>query len=201
MRRINTIAGWSGGVLVGLLYAQTAAAQTLPQPTAPVKPDAKATVTPPKPKYPVSPGLIDPPKEPKPAPVVQPFRQSPLGAFPHLGNGSTGGQGYRHYDHPDYRYDIWYRPDRFGWGVAERCAPPPFRPRGYGNLFNRPSTCYRMDYNRYVLKNHRTEYGPSYYLRSPDQRCPDCDHSEMHRPKCNNCRTRRTSVFSITGCR
>lgn len=192
MRILTHTTIWATGLILGLGVAATDAGQPVGQ----TKIDPKTG----KPIYPISPDLVEPPKKPKPFPLVQPFANSPFGAHPTLGTPENGGQGYPHYSMPDYRYDVWYRPDRFGWGVAERCAPPPFRPRGYGNLFNRPSTCYRMDYNRYVLKNHRTDYGPSYYFRSPDQRCPDLDHSERHRPGCDSCRTRQTQVWTIRGC-
>lgn len=139
---------------------------------------------------------VHPPE--KAPPQIPPFRNSEFGAYPHFGTPEDGGAGYRHYDDPAYRYDIWYRPHAFGWGIPERCAPAPFRPRGYGNLFAEPSTCYRMDYNRYVLKNHRTDYGPSYYRRSPDQRCDTYDHSGHYRPECDPCRLRRrTDVWTL----
>lgn len=187
-------------MIAGICAAPAALAVEFPQPKVPPTPNGKQTAPAGQPapkKYPISPGLVEPPKVPKPLPQVQPFSRSPLGATPDLGDANDGGIGYRHYDYPGYRYGVWYRPHRFGWGIAERCAPAPFRPRGYGNLFNEPSTCYRMDYNRYVLKNHRTDYGPAYYFRSIDQRCPDYDHSDHHRPDCDGCRTRKTSVWTF----
>jgi len=137
------------------------------------------------------------PKENKALPEVPPFRDLPFGTVPHYGTSEDGGVGYRHYDFPNYRYGIWYRPRGFGWGIAERCAPQPFRPRGYGNLFNEPSTRYRMDYNRYVLTNYRTDYGPSYYRRHIDQRCDTYDHSHHFRPGCDPSRLRETQVWTL----
>lgn len=163
--------------------------KTLPPPLTPV---------PPKVKPPLG---TEKPKPPKPLPTVPAFRDTELGAHATLGEPWDGGVGYKHYDYPSYRYDLWYRPRPFGWGIAERCAPSPFRPRGYGNLFNEQSTCYRMDYLRYVLTNHYSEYGPAYYRLQPDQRCDHCDKSQYHLPDCDRCRTyggkRRTSVWTL----
>ena len=50
-------------------------------------------------------------------------------------------------------------------------SPTPFKPRGYGNLFARPSTSHRMDYSRPYLIDPYSEYGPSYYVRQPDPNC------------------------------
>lgn len=132
-------------------------------------------------------------------PLPPPFQHGPLGAQPHLGEGVEGGQGYLHYDHPNYRYGHLYRPARFGRGNAERCAPSPFRPRGYGNVFNEPSTCYRIDYNRFELKKYKTEYGPSYYRRLPDPRCADHDKTGKYRPGCDACGERKTRVWTLSG--
>ena len=139
--------------------------------------------------------------------TVLPLRDGPFGTQSHFGRGDDGGQGHPHYDHPNYRYDIWYRPHAFGYGKAERCAPSPFRPRGYGDLFSEPSTCYRMDYSRHTLKNYGTDYGPSYYRRQPNPFCDDYDHSGKYRPGCDRCRLqpscscerRKTKVWTFNG--
>ena len=137
--------------------------------------------------------------EQKPAHVLAPpFADTQFGAHPHLGQPYDGGQGYKHYGLPNYRYDIWYRPRPFGVGIAERCAPSRFRPRGFGDLFTEPSNCSRMDYNRYALKNDATDYGPAYYGLGVDQRCPDYDHSDKYRPACDPTRLRRTRVWTIS---
>jgi len=156
----------------------------------------KKPPTPPSPTIdPTAPGAkidaMDAPKEylkPSNVGTVPPFRDSHLGAQPHLGQPDDGGVGYTHYDYPRYRYDIWYRPHAFGYGTAERCAPSPFRPRGYGDLFAEPSTCHRMDYSRYVVKNYGTDYGPSYYRRQANETCDTYDHSDKYRPGCDRCR-------------
>lgn len=135
----------------------------------------------------------------KPLPTVTPFRDGQFGHHHHLGQPDDGGQGYRHFDQPNYRYDLWYRPHAFGYGVAERCAPSPFRPRGFGNLFNDPSTCYRMDYNRYVVKNYGSDYGPTYYHHLPDQHCEEYDLGHHHRElNCDCNRVRRTQVWTLS---
>lgn len=124
----------------------------------------------------------DAPAEPlaePPAPMVlpahplatAPFRDTEYGHLPHYGNEDSPGRGYAHYDYPSQRYGQWYRPKVFGLTQTERCLPRPFRPRGQGNVQNRPSTCYRIDYNPFVLEDPTTEYGPSYFLRQPDGRC------------------------------
>lgn len=107
----------------------------------------------------------------RPEVIQPPFRISPWGDFPHYGLQDDPGQGHLHYDHRSRHYGHWYQPKQFGLTIVERCSAPLFRPRGYGNLFNRPSNCYRMDYHRYVLKDHRSDYGPSYYHNLPDPRC------------------------------
>lgn len=132
-------------------------------------------------------------------PTPPPFQFGPYGAHPHLGQGGEGAQGYLHYDHPNYRYGHYYRPAQFGRGAAERCAPSPFRPRGYGNLFNEPTTCFRIDYNRFVLRDYKTEYGPSYYRRLPDPRCADHDCTAKYRPGCDACGERKTKVWTLSG--
>jgi hypothetical protein len=154
--------------------------------------------TPPAPAIdPTAPGAkidaMDAPKQylkPSNVGTIPPFRDSFLGAQPYLGRPDQGGVGYTHYDYQRYRYDIWYRPHAFGYGAAERCTPSPFRPRGYGNLFAEPSTCYRMDYSRYALKNYGTDYGPSYYRRQASETCDSCDHSDWYRPGCDCSRLR-----------
>jgi hypothetical protein len=160
--------------------------------------------------YNAQPKGLNPPLVP-PAPksalkIDQVFRQSPppfqhgyYGDNPHLGQGDDPGQGYPHYDHPSHRYGQYYRPKAFGRGAAERCAPSPFRPRGYGNLFNESSMCHRIDYHRYALKDHASDFGPSYYRRQPDPRCADHDRTGKYRPGCNACGERKTKVWTLSG--
>ncbi len=105
-----------------------------------------------------------------------PFRDGPYGDHPHYGSPAAPSIGYQHYDLESKHYGNWYLPKLFGWGKAERCQPRAFRPRGLGNLINPPSTCYRIDYHPFVLKDARTRFGPSYFMRQPDPRCECCSH-------------------------
>lgn len=99
---------------------------------------------------------------------------------PDLGSGSSPSYGYKHFPHPLNMFGTWYRPRASTLTKAQRCAPEPFRPRGFGNQFARPCDSFRMEYSPYLLKENRTEYGPSYLLRAPDQRCEECG-------KCGKC--------------
>jgi hypothetical protein len=92
--------------------------------------------------------------------------------YPHPGPEWAATHGYPNYDHPDHHFGIWFRSQAWGLTKTERCAiPNPWRPRGFGNLFARPSTSHRMDYNRPYLIDPYSSYGPSYYVRQPDPRC------------------------------
>lgn len=95
---------------------------------------------------------------------------------PDLGSGSSPSFGYKHFPLPLNMFGSWYRPRASTLTKAQRCAPDSFRPRGFGHLFARPCDSFRMEYNPYVVKENRTEYGPSYLSRAPDQRCEDCNH-------------------------
>lgn len=183
-----------------------------PGPSSPSRSLEKQSPPPPPGLDPTAPGAkidaMDVPKlylKPSNVAKVPPFRDSFLGAQATSGLPDDGGVGYPHYEHPPYRYDIWYRPHAFGYGTAERCAPSPFRPRGYGHLFAEPSTCFRMDYSRYVVKKYGTDYGPSYYRRRASETCDTCDHSDWYRPDCDPSRLRprdgceRTRVWTIGG--
>lgn len=97
---------------------------------------------------------------PPPAP---PFQESIYGAQPNPG--VPGSPGYLHPHYPEYqtRYGIWYQPRSFHEPFREPYRPDPFRPRGWGNLFADDCRRVRMDYNRYVVKDLPSHYGPSYY--------------------------------------
>jgi hypothetical protein len=56
-----------------------------------------------------------------------------------------------------------------------RCAPEPFRPRGFGNLFADPQVPYRFDYTPYRVGVKQREYGPWYYPVPEDPHCY-CEH-------------------------
>lgn len=105
--------------------------------------------------------------------------------YPHPGPEWAATHGYPNYDWPDRHFDVWFRSQAWGLTKRERCAiPDPWKPRGLGNLFARPVTSHRMDYNRPVLVCPHSEYGPSYYLREPDPECcvRNCDgHCYAHR--------------------
>lgn len=103
-----------------------------------------------------------------------PFRESPFGAEVHYGNGIQPSSGYPNYEYPMKRYDMWYLPRQFGITRRERCIHERFNPRGYGNLFAIPSTQYRMDYSPYVMHDHESVFGPSYYRRRIEPHCPCC---------------------------
>ncbi|MGH7201085.1 MAG: hypothetical protein ACREJB_10805, partial [Planctomycetaceae bacterium] len=81
-------------------------------------------------------------------------------------------EGQPHYHCPQRFYGVWYRPRTFGLGLEERTTEDPFRPRGYGNLFARPHTCYRMEYDPYPLADPRSIYGPSYLRQYDTHRWP-----------------------------
>ncbi|WP_166819911.1 hypothetical protein [Thalassoroseus pseudoceratinae] len=92
--------------------------------------------------------------------------------YPNQGYPPSAEAGHPNYDLPKKHYDVWYRPKLFGWTKSLRCAKKDtFRPRGFGRLFVEPDTPKRMDYHRAVLTQPVSGYGPSYYYRTPDQRC------------------------------
>lgn len=103
-------------------------------------------------------------------------------ATPDLGAPGSAGNGYHHFSMPFDRYTSWYRPRAATLTSNERCAPALFRPRGYGNLFNRPCDGYRMEYEPYTLGDGPSKYGPSYIAQLPDARCNGCC---LHRDGCD----------------
>ena len=98
------------------------------------------------------------------------YRRSPDPGLP-----VSPGYGYKHFAGPQRNYTNWYRPRAATRSHCVRCEPAPWRPRGFGNLFNRPCDNYRMEYTPYVINGHYSVYGPSYLRRAPDPRCADCD--------------------------
>ena len=94
---------------------------------------------------------------------------------PDLGAPGSAGSGFHHFSMPLDKYTQWYRPRAATLTKYQRCTPDLFRPRGFGNLFNRPCDGYRMDFEPYVLGDGPSKYGPSYIARMPDQRCRNCD--------------------------
>lgn len=99
------------------------------------------------------------------------FRASPFADSPHPGQPGFPSGGFPHFEFDNRHYGHWYRPTAFGLGPYERCQPAPWRPRGYGNLGNRPCTAYRMDYAPFILDDSTSRFGPGYYRRQADERC------------------------------
>lgn len=97
---------------------------------------------------------------PPPAP---PFRDTMYGA--HINPGAPNSPAFLHPHLPEYqsRYGIWYQPRSYQEAFKEPYRQSPFRPRGWGNLFYDPCLNDRMDYNRFVVKDLPSRYGPSYY--------------------------------------
>lgn len=116
-----------------------------------------------------------PPRPPEPPSF---FPMSTYAEQPHPGDPLDPSVGQPHYDAPFWHYGHWFRPKAATLTALQRCAcPDPFRPRGFGNLFARPCSPYRMEYDPYVIMDERNQYGPSYFVRPPDQRCWD------HKPR------------------
>jgi len=104
---------------------------------------------------------------------------------PNYGAPGSAGSGFRHYSSPMERYTNWYRPKAATLTQAQRCEPDAFRPRGMGNLFNRPYDGFRMDYEPYAIGDAASTYGPAYILGAPDPRCaPECCLEE----RCDHCK-------------
>lgn len=94
---------------------------------------------------------------------------------PDLGAPGTGANGHLHFSQRMHNYTHWYRPRAATLNQCQRCLPDPFRPRGFGRLFNRPCDGYRMEYSPYMMSESTSAYGPSYISRKPDPRCKDGD--------------------------
>jgi hypothetical protein len=106
------------------------------------------------------------------SPESPPTGMDRIRKYYHPGPEWAASHGYPNYDWPNRHFDVWFRSRFWGLTKRERCAiPDPWKPRGYGNLFARPNTSHRMDYNRPVLVCPYSDYGPSYYLREPDHEC------------------------------
>jgi len=98
-------------------------------------------------------------------------------------------KGPLYYDKSSRSYNIWQKPHEADWTARERCQPRPFCPRGYGDLGNKPRTCYRLDYHRYVVKDLKTTHGPSYYRWSTKpERCCELKKNGCG---CNHCRSKK----------
>ncbi len=110
------------------------------------------------------------------APEINGFDQ--WRAVPDSGVPCSGGFGFQHFALPMHHYTTWYRPRAATLTQCRRCEKDPFHPRGLGHLFATPCDGFRMEYSPHVLCDDKSQYGPSYIARQPDQRCPDhCDHA------------------------
>ena len=96
------------------------------------------------------------------------------------GSPASAGHGFQHFVMPMDKYTHWYRPRAATLAACQRCAPPAFRPRGFGDLFAEPCDGFRMEYAPYMLADGTSNYGPAYVARQADPRCVDCDHSGKH---------------------
>ncbi|MDQ3333070.1 MAG: hypothetical protein M3552_20875 [Planctomycetota bacterium] len=110
---------------------------------------------------------VPPPGTPTPygplPPPAPPFRDTIYGA--HINPGMPDSPAFLHPHLPEYQtlYGIWYQPRAYREPAKQVYRQSPFRPRGWGNLFDDPCLTDRMDYNRYVVKDLPSRYGPSYY--------------------------------------
>ena len=91
------------------------------------------------------------------------FADTPYGARPVPGVPGSPSFGLPHRPEQTNRYGIWYRPKSFHAPNRAVYRPSPFRPRGFGNLFDRPCVPDRMDYARYTVRDLPSRYGPAYY--------------------------------------
>lgn len=76
-------------------------------------------------------------------------------------------------------YSHWQSPDLYTDDM--RCRPIPWAPRGYG--WPKKTSCVRMDYAPYGLKETQSIHGPALWPRIFRTPCCDCDHST----NCNEC--------------
>ena len=100
-------------------------------------------------------------------------------ASPDFGAPGSAGFGFQHFAFPMHRYSTWYRPRASTLRVCQRCEQDAFRPRGFGHLFAVPCDEFRMEYSPHALCTDKSQYGPSYIARQPDQRCNHCVHGNI----------------------
>ena len=112
-------------------------------------------------------GQADVPGPPRPGIDALPgtpfFADTEYGESETPGVPGAPGFGLPHRPAPTNRYGIWYRPKSFHGPNRAVYRPSPFRPRGFGNLFDRPCVPDRMDYERYTVRDLPSRYGPAYY--------------------------------------
>ncbi|NNJ26797.1 hypothetical protein [Alienimonas chondri] len=105
---------------------------------------------------PPRPGIESPPGTPF-------FADSEYGARPTLGEPCSPSAGLPHRMEQSNRYGIWFLPKSFNAPNRAVYRPSPFRPRGFGNLFDRPCVTERIDYTPYTVEDLPSRYGPTYY--------------------------------------
>ena len=122
------------------------------------------------------------------------FADTEYGASETPGVPGLPGFGLPHRPAPTNRYGIWYRPKSFHAPNRAVYRPSPFRPRGFGNLFDRPCVPDRLDYERYTVRDLPSRYGPAYYphyrentecLVRPTRRYDRGPHAENSTGGCN----------------
>ena len=91
------------------------------------------------------------------------FADTEYGARPGPGVPGAPGFGLPHRPEPINRYGVWYAPKLFHAPNRAVYRPSPFRPRGFGNLFDRPCVPDRIDYTAYTVRDLPSRYGPTYY--------------------------------------
>ncbi|MEM9701671.1 MAG: hypothetical protein AAF907_04425 [Planctomycetota bacterium] len=109
-------------------------------------------------------GVPGPPRPAVQSPPGAPFfADTEYGARPNLGHPCAPSAGSPHRMEQSNRYGIWYRPKSFNAPNRAVYRPSPFRPRGFGNLFDRPCVTDRMDYTPYSVRDLPSRYGPTYF--------------------------------------
>ena len=112
-------------------------------------------------------GRAEVPGPPRPSVDALPgtpfFAETEYGARPDPGVPGAPGFGLPHRPEQTNRYGIWYRPKSFHAPNRAVYRPSPYRPRGFGNLFDRPCVPDRLDYTPYTVRDLPSRYGPTYY--------------------------------------
>ena len=91
------------------------------------------------------------------------FADTEYGARPTPGVPGSPSFGLPHRMEQTNRYGIWYLPKVFNGPNRAVYRPSPWRPRGFGNLFDRPCVTERIDYTPYTVEELPSRYGPTYY--------------------------------------
>ncbi len=183
MRRFFPIAVYVAAVLAGQLSVNSQEPEARPIPVPELVPDVTDAPPVKLPERPYGSYPVEGPSE-----NFNGFSVHRLS--PDLGAPGGPSHGFFHFMMPMDKYTSWYRPKAATLTSGQRCAPDPFRPRGFGHLFARPCDDHRMEYAPYVLSDGSSQYGPSYIAHQPDPQCDDCDPTVRHgrhRGNCRNC--------------